>query len=214
MEDTSRQKPQNNKQYTSPTFGKKSLDSIVGKAIKIKTASNEQVEGLVYTFDRITNCIVIDSSPQSSPTSSTTTTPTTTATTTTQNRNLSFRIIKISHIKEIVSLGDGINNKKDYLPINQVQVDRLKSRESEALKGFQSQVSKIGVGVTKEGQDIFNALSKTLPCRWSKDTIVVLDEILITPPYGVENCKANATSAALLARIKKVLEGERKRLAK
>ena len=161
MEDTSRQKPQNNKQYTSPTFGKKSLDSIVGKAIKIKTASNEQVEGLVYTFDRITNCIVIDSSPQSSPTSSTTTTPTTTATTTTQNRNLSFRIIKISHIKEIVSLGDGINNKKDYLPINQVQVDRLKSRESEALKGFQSQVSKIGVGVTKEGQDIFNALSKT-----------------------------------------------------
>lgn len=158
MEDTSRQKPQNNKQYTSPTFGKKSLDSIVGKAIKIKTASNEQVEGLVYTFDRITNCIVIDSSPQTSPTSSTTTT---TSTTTTQNRNLSFRIIKISHIKEIISLGDGINNKKDYLPINQVQVDRLKGRESEALKGFQSQVSKIGVGVTKEGQDIFNALSKT-----------------------------------------------------
>lgn len=158
MEDTSRQKLQNNKQYTSPTFGKKSLDSIVGKAIKIKTASNEQVEGLVYTFDRITNCIVIDSSPQTSPTSSTTTT---TSTTTTQNRNLSFRIIKISHIKEIISLGDGINNKKDYLPINQVQVDRLKNRESEALKGFQSQVSKIGVGVTKEGQDIFNALSKT-----------------------------------------------------
>ncbi|KAL0141886.1 anticodon-binding domain-containing protein [Mucor lusitanicus] len=213
MEDTSRQqKPHSNKPYnnnsntTSPTSP---LESVVGRAIKIKTASNEEVEGLVYTYDRTTNCLVIDYSS----TSNTNTTAQQQA-----GRNLSFRIIKISHIKEIVSLGEGISsnnsNKKDYLPVNQVQVDRLKSRESEALKGFQSQVSKIGVGVTKEGQDIFNALSKTLPCRWSKDTIVVMDEILITPPYGVENCKANATSSALLARVKKVLEGERKRLAK
>lgn len=103
-------------------------------------------------------------------------------------------------------------------------MDKLKSREGEALRGLGSQVSKIGVGVTKEGQDIFNALSKTyavfqqiykssvlississLPCRWSKDTIVVMDEILITPPYSVDNCKANSTSAASLARVKKVV---------
>ncbi|KAI8646962.1 anticodon-binding domain-containing protein [Parasitella parasitica] len=204
MDDTSRQKPQNNKQHTSPTFGKKTLDSIVGRAIKFKTASNEEIEGLVYTYDRTTNCIAIDSSPQTPSTS----------TAAAAGRNLSFRIIKISHIKEIISLGDGISNKKDYLPVNRVQVDRLKVRESEALKGFQSQVSKIGVGVTKEGQDIFNALSKTLPCRWSKETIVVMDEILITPPYGIDDCKANASSAASLTRVKKVLEGERKRLVK
>ncbi|KAL9548947.1 hypothetical protein MBANPS3_005439 [Mucor bainieri] len=209
MEDTSRQqKPHstkppynNNSNTTSPTspLGKKSLESIVGRAIKIKTASNEEVEGLVYTYDRTTNCLVIDYS-------STSNTNTTTQQQQQAGRNLSFRIIKISHIKEIISLGEGTNSnsRKDYLPVSQVQVDRLKSRESEALKGFQSQVSKIGVGVTKEGQDIFNALSKTLPCRWSKDTIVVMDEILITPPYGVENCKANASSSALLARVKKV----------
>ncbi|CEP07367.1 hypothetical protein [Parasitella parasitica] len=201
MDDTPRQKPQNSKQHTSPpTFGKKSLDSIVGRAIKIKTASNEEIEGLVYTYDRISNCIAIDSSPQTSPTT------TTAAAAAAAGCNMSFRIIKISHIKEIISLGDlsSSDNKKDYLPVNRVQVDRLKSRESEALKGFQSQVSKIGVGVTKEGQDIFNALSKTLPCRWSKETIVVMDEILITPPYGVDDCKASASSAASLTRVKKV----------
>lgn len=32
-----------------------------------------------------------------------------------------------------------------------------------------------------------------------------MDEILITPPYGVDDCKANASSSALLARIKKVV---------
>lgn len=165
MEDTLRQqKPHSTKapysntsNTTSPSptspLGKKSLESIVGRAIKIKTASNELVEGLVYTYDRTTNCLVIDYS--SSPSNTTTAG---------RSNNLSFRIIKISHIKEIISLEEGISNsssKNDYLPVNQVPVDRLKSRESEALKGFQSQVSKIGVGVTKEGQDIFNALSKT-----------------------------------------------------
>ncbi|CAO3633798.1 unnamed protein product [Mucor hiemalis] len=111
----------------------------------------------------------------------------------------------ISHLKEIISVGDNSNNKKDYLPVGYVKVDRLKSREGEALRGLGSQVSKMGVGVTKEAQDIFNALSKTLPCRWSKDTIVVMDEILITPPYSVNDCKANSTSAASLARVKKVV---------
>jgi hypothetical protein len=31
----------------------------------------------------------------------------------------------------------------------------------EAMRGFSEQVSKMGVGVSKEGQDIFYALSKT-----------------------------------------------------
>lgn len=51
--------------------------------------------------------------------------------------------------------------KKDYLPIGPVAVDQLKNREADALKGFGNQMSKMGVGVTKDGQDIFNALSKT-----------------------------------------------------
>lgn len=76
-------------------------------------------------------------------------------------KKCSFRILMISHLKEIISVGDNSNNKKDYLPVGYVKVDRLKSREGEALRGLGSQVSKMGVGVTKEAQDIFNALSKT-----------------------------------------------------
>ncbi|KAI9478530.1 MAG: anticodon-binding domain-containing protein [Benjaminiella poitrasii] len=200
MEENGRSKMQQHKQHP---LGKKSLESFIGKSIKIKTTFDEEVEGLIYTYDRITNCIVIDCSQQNNKQS-----------TVSSRKNCSFRIIKISHIKEIISLATATNGVKDYLPINQIYIDRLKQRESEVMKGFRSEVSKIGIGVSKEGQDIFNALSKTLPCRWSKDTIVVMDEILITPPYGVDDCKANANSASLLARIKKVLEGERKRLAK
>lgn len=58
MEETGRQKTSSRQQ--SPTGGRKSLDSFIGKAIKVKTTSNEEVEGLIYTYDKITNCIVID----------------------------------------------------------------------------------------------------------------------------------------------------------
>lgn len=51
--------------------------------------------------------------------------------------------------------------KKDQFKVGPVSVEQLKVREADALKGFGNEVSKLGVGVTKEGQDIFNALSKT-----------------------------------------------------
>lgn len=44
-----------------------------------------------------------------------------------------------------------------------------------------------------------------LPCRWAKDSIVVMDEVIIAPPYEPENCKANASASYTLARVKKVV---------
>ncbi|KAI8390866.1 anticodon-binding domain-containing protein [Radiomyces spectabilis] len=199
------------RQGSSPIPPKRSLEWLVGRRVKIKTTTNEEIDGLIYTFDRITNCLALDCStgPRHS------------------RKGLSFRIVKIPQIKEILSVTSdenstplqdpaietNINKLSSYLPVNAVNLDRLRGRESDAMKGHLQQAAKIGVGVTKEAQDIFDALAKTLPCRWSNDTIIVLDEVLISPPYEVENCKANASAAASLARVKKVLEGERRRLA-
>ncbi|KAG0252464.1 hypothetical protein BG011_006950 [Mortierella polycephala] len=94
-----------------------------------------------------------------------------------------------------------------------VQLDKIQQREQQAVRDAQAAAARIGVGVSSIGQDIFDALSKTLPCRWANDQIVVMDEVIIAPPYEPENCKANASSSYTLARVKKVLEGERMRLA-
>ncbi|CAO3567864.1 unnamed protein product [Mortierella alpina] len=94
-----------------------------------------------------------------------------------------------------------------------VHLDRIRQREQQAVREAQAAAARIGVGVSTAGQEIFDALSKTLPCRWAKESIVVMDEVIIAPPYEPESCKANASSSYTLARVKKVLEGERSRMA-
>jgi hypothetical protein len=210
------------------------LEWVLGLWVKVKTAAGEDIEGRVYTYDPKTHCVALEIPRRS--TSTVTPTPHTT-----QNpQRHDFRILKINYLREITPLphhpddqqsatvngtsGHANNNGTSSLAatssifstalptVSRIHVERLHTREQVAIKEMGAQLQKIGVGVTQEGQEIFDALSKTLPCRWHKETIVVLDEVLISPPYEIDSCKANASSSASLARVKKVLEGERKRL--
>ncbi|CAG8821582.1 7318_t:CDS:2, partial [Racocetra persica] len=97
-----------------------------------------------------------------------------------------FRILKINFLKDVIQL-----------PNRKSSAD---AKELQSVKDTQVALAKIGVGVTQEAQDIFDAMSKT----WHKESIIVLDEVIINPPYDIENCKANIGSAELLARVRKV----------
>ena len=67
------------------------------------------------------------------------------------------------------------------------------------------------MGVTQEAQDIFDALARTLPCRWQDRNIVVMDEVVIAAPYkqcaGVDSGDPRAVE-----RVQKVLANEKKKL--
>jgi hypothetical protein len=42
--------------------------------------------------------------------------------------------------------------------------------------------------------------------------MIVLDAVIIKPPYGVEDCSAPSQHQVTLNRVRKVLEGERRKL--
>lgn len=59
---------------------------------------------------------------------------------------------------------------------------------------------------------MFDAIHKTMPCRWYGKTILVMDEVSIAAPYVVGSCTAAEPHRDVLERVRKVLHAERQRL--
>lgn len=104
-----------------------------------------------------------------------------------------FRLIKERTIKEVTPLnlndqqqkGNGaIKGLPPALPkkiseIQPVNVAIAEKREMAASKEAALRAAKIGVGVSDMAQEVFEALSKTLPCRWHDKHIIVMDEVVL-----------------------------------
>ncbi|KAK4836647.1 hypothetical protein QYF36_025714 [Acer negundo] len=117
-----------------------------------------------------------------------------------------FSNILVLHILlSIYQLMYPLDAKKCYLDLNALQ-----AREELAVRKAEADAERIGVGVTIEAQGIFDALSKTLPVRWDKTVIVVMNEVRVKSPYLPESVSGGTPAAN--DRVKKVLEFERNRL--
>ncbi|CAI9775401.1 unnamed protein product [Fraxinus pennsylvanica] len=119
-----------------------------------------------------------------------------------------IRLLKANYVKEFTFLGQG----EDPLDISKCFLDlnTLQAREDSAIRQAEIDAERIGVGVSAEAQSIFDALAKTLPVRWDKTNIVVMNEVRVSSPYLPENVTGGTPAAN--ERVRKVLEFEKKRL--
>lgn len=164
----------------------------VGCHVKLSTVLDEEVEGEIFALDTNTNCLVLVQ-PGSTPFHNT------------------LRLLKLNFLKAVVSSEPPSNPPSTQLPY--VDMQRCRDREEKAIRAAEMEANKIGVGVTRQAQQIFDALCKTLPCRWDGQRIVVLDEIDISPPYSPQDCRSrHPEDTTAMARVKKVLTAERQRL--
>nr|XP_024923318.1 uncharacterized protein LOC107434605 isoform X1 [Ziziphus jujuba var. spinosa] len=175
-------------------------DVAVGCILSIKTTLGDEFQAQVISFDRLSNILVLPcqflfwgvfAQERSKPG---------------PRRNI--RLLKANYIKEFTFLGqaeDPLDVKKCYLDLNSLQ-----TREEVAVRQAELDAERIGVGVTSEAQSIFDALSKTLPVRWDKTVIVVMNEVRVSSPYLPESVSGGTPAAN--DRVKKVIEFERKRL--
>jgi hypothetical protein len=94
------------------------------------------------------------------------------------------RVLRLDAVDKVLSSTPGPDGV-DAEPLPTVDLRRCRDREHKALRVAQQEADKIGVGVSREAQQVFNALAKTLPCRWDAKTIVVLEDEVRWLRWGV-----------------------------
>ncbi|PWN29684.1 hypothetical protein BDZ90DRAFT_273584 [Jaminaea rosea] len=90
---------------------------------------------------------------------------------------------------------------KTLSPITPIDASIAERREAAASREAQLRASKIGVGVTEFAQEIFEGLSKTMPCRWHQTQIVIMDEMMLAEPYDLPSLRVPRYSQSLLERL-------------
>ncbi|KAK2110710.1 hypothetical protein P7K49_010456 [Saguinus oedipus] len=92
---------------------------------------------------------------------------------------------------------------RQSLKLRQGQEYTLASKARTEKEEKLSQAYAISAGVSLEGQQLFQTIHKTIKdCKWQEKNIVVMEEVVITPPYQVENCKGKEGSA--LSHVRKI----------
>jgi len=189
-------------------------DWAIGHNLHITTTTGQAHSGTLLINDPISQTIVL-SSPARTSNGVDTPPP--------QGQQLcDLQIIKVSSIKEIRVLSQiKPEGFKPYEP-RPLTVEAIKAREEAAAKRVVEEERRLGVGVSLDGQRIYDAFAKTLPVKWVDKSILVAEQALINPPYTVESV-VSVTSvlnggtedngkSALLTRVKHVLHQERVRL--
>ena len=91
-------------------------------------------------------------------------------------------------------------------PIAPVDLVALRKRADAAVARLKEAAARKNKSVSREAQDLFDALIRTLPTRWDGTDIVVNDAVVITAPYRVEDCTLGAgQQAGMLVRVRKVV---------
>mmetsp|Transcript_26127 Transcript_26127/g.57106 ORF Transcript_26127/g.57106 Transcript_26127/m.57106 type:complete len:177 (-) Transcript_26127:279-809(-) len=164
-------------------------DWVVGCHVTLRTTLGEEITSTIFAYDHASQCLLLKETGS-------------------HNGVATLRFLKTSFIKEIVSSQPPQGPVDLSLPY--VDLERCKKREEKALQQAELESSRVGAGVTKEAQAIFDALMKTMPCRWKDKVIVVLEEVFIDEPYTPESVRADDSN--IMERVKKVLQAERQRL--
>ncbi|CAK9859551.1 unnamed protein product [Sphagnum jensenii] len=182
---------------------------VVGCRLAIKTTFGEDIEGAVLAYDNSSKIVSVTTDAFSFNVKPIPfTRPSFVKQEGSSGPRQNLRFLKVNYVKNVMLLGQAEEQfelKNPYLDMTS-----LRNREEAAIRQAEAEAERFGVGVTQEAQDIFDALSKTLPVRWEKTAILVMNEVRVSHPYLPDDVIGGPPAAN--ERVRKVLELERKRL--
>jgi len=185
------------------------LGKAIGARIKLTTAAPHALtyEGTLFTACPILNVVAINTR-SSTPAANTSAQPG------------DYTVIPVSRIQsfQVLSLASGADGSESSIAtaqpaIGPVDVKRLKQREEQRIRKLKEEEKDRGKGVTREAQAIFDSFKRiNTPIRWHNQEMIVHEAVIISPPYRIEDCKCPKDKQEVLNRVKKVLDGERRKL--
>lgn len=157
------------------------------KTIKVTVDGGQTFEGTLHAVDPVTKAIVIRSATGS------------------------FSMFSPSLITAIDgTLSFNSSAVQDF----GINVHSLEKHEQRALETAEKNITALNSSVSSVIQTLFDRINFIYPSEWQGNTMVVLNEFIISPPYERVALRpgGNSESVAGLERLVKVLEGERKKL--
>jgi len=163
----------------------------VNSLLELTLKGNEKVKGVVYCTDEVSQTVVLKKS----------------LTHTTLTSEI-FVVQANAVMKKEVVLENA--DEKDSVPLGIVTKKALEQQERRAVKLAEEALQHINQQASPAGQAVFDRLLKACnQVEWMNDSILVLNQIQVDPPYGVENCRllsdAGRQSEGSLDRVKKIV---------
>ncbi|RDW43647.1 anticodon-binding domain-domain-containing protein [Yarrowia lipolytica] len=204
------------------------IDWTIGHKIRVTTTALTEVTGSVYCYDPLSQTVTLEESPQKfrivrtpliksvvvleKPKSTPGSTPTAAAATSAPASKPKNSWSEIARAKKDAPPAVSTQAFETNSPVGFVDLDAVKRREGDVVNQEMRKQANKGVGVTEQGQEIYDAIAKTLPCRWDGKSILAVEEVQIDPPYNTLSCKANKPNSQALAHVKKIIEATWKKI--
>ncbi|XP_071102779.1 protein LSM12-like [Haliotis cracherodii] len=159
----------------------------IGSSVAITTCHNIEYRGEVLAFDWTSKVLAIKSDPTNG-----------------ARGQSDVKLINLALVSDVKVLKEAEDPPQALTNLN---LPRIKSRLRDSLDEKRRQVNYVGVGVPPEGQKIFFAITKTISdVRWDGSNIIVMDEVVIKPPYRYEDCSARKSeSSQALQHVRKIV---------
>ncbi|XP_033062013.1 protein LSM12 homolog [Trachypithecus francoisi] len=153
----------------------------VGSQVSSGTCQVQRLQGEVVTFDYQSKMLALKC-PSSSG----------------KPNHADILLINLQYVSEVEIINDRTETPP---PLASLRVSKLASKARTEKEEKLSQAYAISADVSPEGQQLFQTIKDR---KWQEKNIVVMEEVVITPPYQVENCKGKEGSA--LSHVRKIVE--------
>jgi hypothetical protein len=110
------------------------------RSVKVTTILDDTIQGTIYAYDPLTSTVTL-------------------LTSSTPANQHDIRIVKVSFLKDVCVIGGAGVQGKGFAAA-EPRIGRVLAHGNRELEDAK-RAARIGKGVTKEGQDIFDALSRT-----------------------------------------------------